>query len=115
MLVLGALNVALGLVSLGSDRIELSTAVAGGLVVAGVVIVAGGVLVWRGSRGATFAWFAVFLVLFNVQLAELVADAGDGASGVPDQPLPRLVVLGLLVVSLAIAAWRRRRSRPASA
>jgi hypothetical protein len=114
VIAVGALNLAFGLLSLTTDQIRLGTGVAGGLVVAGLVTVALGVLVWRGSRNAAILATTVFGMLLVFQVTESIASGGaDPATAVVDDPAPRLVVLGVLVVSCGVAAWRLSR-RPTS-
>jgi Na+/proline symporter len=114
VIVVGALNLAVGVLSLASDLVLLATGVAGGLVVAGLVTVALGVLVWRGSRNAAIASTTVFTMLLLYQVAEAIA-SDVPADAMVDQPVPRLVILAVLVVTSAIAAWRLHRSAPAPA
>jgi hypothetical protein len=114
VILVGALNLAIGVLSLSSDLVLLATGVASGLVVAGAVTVALGVLVWRGSRNAAIASTTVFAVLLLYQVAEAIA-SDVPADAMVDQPAPRLVILAVLVVTSAIAAWRLHRPAPAPA
>jgi hypothetical protein len=109
----GALNLVIGVLSSTTDHVRLSTGAAGGFVAVGVALLAVGVLVWRGSRAATIGAFAVALGLLLLQIGQLaLADTGDAAAAAasPDEPIARLVVLAVLVVTLGLAAWRRRRA-----
>jgi hypothetical protein len=111
LVLVGGLNVALGLMSLLTDQIHLSPGIAGGLVTAGLVTAAVGALVWRGNRLATILAFTVFAMLLLYQLSEVIADNAASATGVA-QPLTRFGVLAVLVITLGIAAWRSRRASP---
>ncbi|WP_157041827.1 hypothetical protein [Nitriliruptor alkaliphilus] len=115
LLVVGGLNVAFGVANSLTDQLRLSAGVAGGLIVAGLVTAAVGVLVWRGSRAATFGALVVFVMLLIFQLSEVAAGSGGDPGGVADEPTARFVVLGLLVVSLAVASLRGRHRRRSGA
>jgi hypothetical protein len=115
VILVGLLNLGLGLLSLVSDQIRLGTGVAGGLVVAGLVTASLGVLVWRGSQNAAILATAVFGALLIFQVSELFASGPSTSSdAIVDDPAPRLVVLGVLVIACGVAAWRlsRRPSTP---
>jgi hypothetical protein len=106
--VVGALNLVLGVLSLTTDLVQLTPAVAGGLLTAGLLTAAVGALVWRGSRPATLVALTVFGILLVVRLGDLGAGgAGDAGLGA--------VTLAVLVVVLAIAAVRTRRGAVRSA
>jgi hypothetical protein len=92
-----------GLISLLTQQIRLHTGAAGGLVTAGLVTAALGVLVWRGSRLATLVGLTAFGLLLVVQVGDLPPGMdGGGAASVG--------VLALLVLTLGLAAWRKRRA-----
>ncbi|MEX0835549.1 MAG: hypothetical protein WD010_05630 [Nitriliruptor sp.] len=111
VIVVGVLNLVLGLVSLLTDQIRLSDGIAGGLVVAGLVTAAVGTLVWRANRLATVAALTVFTMLLVYQLSEVAAGGGDTAGALASQPTARLAVLAVLVLVLSVAAWRQRGQR----
>ena len=113
VVLLGLLNVVLGMLSLTTDLVRLSAGAASGLVVAGAVTIAAGVLVWRGSRLATYVTLTVFALLLVAQLATPL-DTTSLPDGDPSaSPVVRFGALGLLVAVLALAAWRLRRRRAA--
>lgn len=113
LIVVGALNVAFGLLSLFSDQVLLSTGVAGGLAMAGLVTAAAGVLVWRGSQLATYIALTIFGLLLFVQLGDFIQEGGGTGDGLAQHPATRFGVLTLLVITLALAAWQLRRRTPA--
>jgi hypothetical protein len=114
VMAVGLLNLGFGVLSLATDQIRLSAGVAGGLVVAGLVTVSLGALVWRGSRNAAILATTVFAMLLVFQVSEsLVSDDTAAAGAVVDDPTPRLIILGVLVVACGVAAWRLSR-RPTS-
>lgn len=115
LLVVGGLNVTFGVANSLTDQLRLSTGVAGGLIVAGLVTAAVGALVWRGSRAATVGALIVFMMLLIFQVSEVAAGSGNDAGGVADEPAARFAVLGLLVLSLAVASLRGRRPRRSGA
>jgi hypothetical protein len=111
LVVIGGLNVGFGVANSLTDQLRLSPGVAGGLIVAGLVTAAVGVLVWRGNRAATVGALVVFVMLLLFQLSEVAADTGSDTGGVADEPAARFAVLGLVVLSLAVATFRLRRPR----
>jgi hypothetical protein len=111
LLVVGLLNLTIAVLAFATDLVRLSAGAAGGALAVGLVLVAIGVLVWRGNRAATIGAFAVALALLVLQVGQVVTDDGDAAAAAAsaDEPLARLAVLAVLVVTLGVAAWRRRR------
>jgi hypothetical protein len=114
LLVVGLLNLTIAVLAFATDLVRLSAGAAGGALAVGLALVAVGVLVWRGNRAATIGAFAVALALLVLQVGQVVTDDGDAAASAAsaDEPLARLAVLAVLVVTLGVAAWHRRR--PAS-
>jgi hypothetical protein len=113
VILVGLLNLGLGLLSLVSDQIRLGTGVAGGLVVAGLVTASLGFLVWRGSRNAAILTTTIFAMLLVFQLSEsMTSDGATASSAIVDDPAPRLIILGVLVVACGVAAWRLSRRPP---
>lgn len=104
MVLVGLANTAFGVLALATDLVRLSPPTSGGLLVAGVLTALTGMLVWDGSRLALALSLTVFVILLVLQLGDL-AGSGADAAGVA----PRLVVLGLLVASLALAQLRPSR------
>ncbi len=102
LLVLGALNAVLAVVSMSTDVINLNASAQGGLLVAGVVTVAAGELVRRGSRLALYVCLTVFGSLLFLELTTRSPDDDTSAA-------PRLVVLSLVTLVLAAAAVLGRR------
>lgn len=116
VLVVGALNLLVGVLALTTGLVRVSTGVAGGFLAAGVGLLAVGALIWRGNRAATIGTFAVVLGLLVLQVVQIVTDPdrGDAAAQAAsaDEYTGRLVVLGLLVLTTGLAAWRRHRRPP---
>jgi hypothetical protein len=110
LLVVGLLNLTIAVLAFATDLVRLSAGAAGGALAVGLALVAVGVLVWRGNRAATIGAFAVALALLVLQVGQVVTDDGDAAAAASsaDEPLARLAVLAVLVVTLGVAAWRRR-------
>ncbi|MFA9431981.1 hypothetical protein [Egicoccus sp. AB-alg2] len=113
LILVGALNVAFGLVSFLTELVRLSAGIAGGLVAVGLVTVALGTLVWRGSRPAIIAAFTIFTMLLLFQVSDAFANREPGQAVATDA-LARFGVLAVLVGTLGVAAWRIRRPRTAS-
>jgi hypothetical protein len=105
MLVLvGALNVGFGALSLASDVVRLGTGVAVALAVAGLATLAAGLGVWRGSALVGRVAFTVLALLLLVQLSDLLTGPDDAAAGVA-----RAGVLLVMVASLGVAIVGHRR------
>lgn len=118
-MVVGLLNLAIGVLALTTGFVRISTGATGGFLAVGLVMLAVAALVWRGNRATTIGAFALFLSLLLLQIGQILTDpdAGDAAAAAAsgDQPVGRLLVLAALTATCGIAAWRRRRSssRPA--
>jgi uncharacterized membrane protein len=112
VLVVGALNLLIGVLGLTTGLVRVSAGIAGGFLAAGAVMLAVGALIWRGNRAAIIGTFAVVLGLLVLQVTQVVSDPdrGDAAAQAAnaDQYVGRLVVLGLLVLTTGLAAWRLR-------
>jgi hypothetical protein len=105
MLVLvGALNVGFGALSLASDVVRLGTGVAVALALAGLATLAAGIGVWRGSALVGRVTFTVLVLLLLVQLSDLLAGPDDAAAGAA-----RAGVLLVMVASLGVTLVRHRR------
>lgn len=102
MAAVGAVNAVFGGWALAGGALDVTAAVAAGLVGAGLLTLVAGVLVWRGSRVTTLVALTVFGLLLLVQLTGLVEGVGPET-----QDLVRLVVLAALVAALALAARRQ--------
>lgn len=111
LVLVGLLNLGIAVLALTTGLVRISAGAAGGTLAVGLLLAAVGTLVWRGNRAATIGALAVVLALLLLQIGQLVTDTGDpvvaAASG--DAPVARLVVLAVLAVALAVAAWRHRR------
>jgi hypothetical protein len=114
VLLVGALNLGVAVLSVTTGYVRVSAAATGGFVVVGLALLAVGALIWRANRAATVGAFAVFLALLLLQVLQVVTDPTSTdaalAAASADQPAGRLVVLAVLALACGTAAWRHRRS-----
>jgi hypothetical protein len=114
VLLVGALNLVVAVLSFTTGLVRISAGAAGGFIAVGLALLAVGALIWRANRAATIGAFALFLALLLLQVAQVVTDpdAGDAAlaAAAGDQYVGRVVVLAILAVTCGVAAWRHRRA-----
>ena len=107
VILLGAANVVLGVISLVTDLIRLSGAAGGWLVALGVVTAAVGVLVGRGVEPALWGATLVLGGLLLLDVSVLLSDGAGGGVGA------RVAVLGVTTAALIAALVARPRGRAA--
>jgi hypothetical protein len=114
VLLVGALNLVVAVLSFATGLVRISAGAAGGFVAVGLALLAVGALIWRANRAATIGAFAVFVALLLLQIGRALTDpaASDAALAAAsgDQVAGRLVVLTLLALTCGTAAWRHRRA-----
>jgi hypothetical protein len=119
VLLVGALNLVVAVLSFTTELVRISAGAAGGFIAAGLALLAVGALILRVNRAATIGASAVFVALLLLQVFQAVTDpaAGDAALAAAsgDQYVGRLVVLAILAVTCGTAAWRHRRTPEHSA
>lgn len=104
-------NLTVVVLSLTTGLVRLSPAATGAFAVVGLATATLALLVWRANRLATIGSLTVFAMLLLFQLSEPGAPSDPAAADTVTAPVPRLLLLGALVLTCGTAAWSQRRAR----